>query len=70
MTTMDRNMDDQQEQFSSSMGDNTNSAFTSTNNNNARLINSQIQEISIERTKTLTYGVEDTNLRAEVLFLI
>ena len=47
------------------MGDNTNSTFTSTNNNNARPINSQIQEISIERTKTLTYGVEDTNLRAE-----
>ena len=32
---------------------------------NVRQINNQIQEISIERTKTLTYGVEDLNLRAE-----
>ena len=28
-------------------------------------INSQIQEVTIERTKTLTYGIEDNNLRAE-----
>ena len=63
MTTMDRNND--QEPLSPSMGDSTTSTFTTNNNSNVRQINSQIQEILIERTKTLTYGVEDMNLRAE-----
>ena len=60
---MDRNND--QEPSSPSMGDRTTSTFSTNNNSNVRQINSQIQEISIERTKTLTYGVEDLNLRAE-----
>ena len=50
---------DDNEQLSSSMGDNTTIR--------TKQINSQIQEVTIERTKTLTYGIEDNcySLRAE-----
>ena len=49
---------DDNEQLSPSMGDNTTTI-------RAKQINSQIQEVTIERTKTLTYGIEDNSLRAE-----
>ena len=51
---MDRNNDEE-----------TSSPFMGDSTTNVRQINNQFQEISIERTKTLTYGVEDLNLRAE-----
>ena len=43
--------------LSPSMGDSTTTR--------TKQINSQIQEVTIERTKTLTYGIEDNSLRAE-----
>ena len=55
MTTMDRT--DVNEQLSPSMGDSTTTR--------TKPINSQIQGVTIERTKTLTYGIEDNSLRAE-----
>ena len=51
---MDRNNDEE-----------TSSPFMGDSTTNIRQINNQFQEISIERTKTLTYGVEDLNVRAE-----
>ena len=61
MTTMDRLDDNDNEQLFPSMGDNT----TSTSTRTTKQINSQIQEVTIERTRTLTYGIEDNTLRAE-----
>ena len=50
---------DDNEQLSPSMGDST------TTTTRTKQINSQIQEVTIERTKTLTYGIEDNTVRAE-----
>ena len=49
---------DDNEQLSPSMGESTTTTRT-------KQINSQIQEVTIERTKTLTYGIEDNTVRAE-----
>ena len=56
---MDRLDDNDNEQLSPSMGDST------TSTTRTKQINSQIQEVTIERTKTLTYGIEDNTVRAE-----
>ena len=56
---MDRLDDNDNEQLFPSMGDNT------TSTTRTKQINSQIQEVTIERTRTLTYGIEDNTVRAE-----